>query len=581
VYNTNTSLSLDQISSENESPNYPANQYTDAYLASFEGINTSIKSLEHYSEDDLHENATNNAIQAVKETVPRALSDQQYMVLYNGNAEVIGNFRALNFYKASDINIKEDVRLLIDDFDCRDILMQIDGVAYKFKRGVHASVNKRFVGFIAQQVESVVPEAVQLIDGILHVDYEALLPFLNESIKRNYRDISNIRTENDQLQKSIDILYSEFVKREAIVKYQHNPSSMFSNNAMPNKKKGDSKDHRYQRPFWHWLLFILAGVVLFVGGSVTVYFVKYSNPNNGPHGTPVLLIPDEPPLTRVFNRTTDRIALGELYMATGGANWTNNYGWLTAVDICTWFGIKCDQDNRVAMIKLPSCGLNGTIPASIGHLDHLTDLTLPNNDISGTIPPSLFTIPALAWLDLGWNLRLSGALPDQVVKPPPLLQRFGVNNCNLTGNLPNWLTQSSVRNLYVSDNRFTGTIPLLPALLRGDFQSNQFEGSVPRFIGYVGNINLSNNRLTGTLQSWPIISANNLLLANNLLSGDLSLTESQFRALQMLDISNNNFTTVRSEVLLPPLLTSCDASNNPFKCPIPRWLKTECGATCA
>jgi hypothetical protein len=55
VYNTNTSLSLDQISSENESPNYPANQYTDAYLASFEGINTSIESPEHNSEDDLHE----------------------------------------------------------------------------------------------------------------------------------------------------------------------------------------------------------------------------------------------------------------------------------------------------------------------------------------------------------------------------------------------------------------------------------------------------------------------------------------------------------------------------------------------
>ncbi len=36
------------------------------------------------------------------------------MVLYNGNAEVIGNFRALNFYKASDINIKEDIRLLAE-----------------------------------------------------------------------------------------------------------------------------------------------------------------------------------------------------------------------------------------------------------------------------------------------------------------------------------------------------------------------------------------------------------------------------------------------------------------------------------
>ena len=41
-------------------------------------------------------------------------TNEQYVVLYNGNAEVVGNFRALNFYKASDINIKEDIRLLID-----------------------------------------------------------------------------------------------------------------------------------------------------------------------------------------------------------------------------------------------------------------------------------------------------------------------------------------------------------------------------------------------------------------------------------------------------------------------------------
>ncbi len=88
------------------------------------------------------------------------------MVLYNGNAEVIGNFRALNFYKASDINIKEDVRLLIDDHDPRSVLLKIDGVEYKFKQGAtNAPMNKRFVGYIAQQIESVVPEAVQLIDG--------------------------------------------------------------------------------------------------------------------------------------------------------------------------------------------------------------------------------------------------------------------------------------------------------------------------------------------------------------------------------------------------------------------------------
>ncbi len=96
-------------------------------------------------------------------------SDQssQYMVLYNGNAEVIGNFRALNFYKASDASIKEDVHLLTEnDRDPRAVLLKIDGVDYKFKKGTtNAPVNRRFVGYIAQQIQRVVPEAVQLIDG--------------------------------------------------------------------------------------------------------------------------------------------------------------------------------------------------------------------------------------------------------------------------------------------------------------------------------------------------------------------------------------------------------------------------------
>ena len=44
----------------------------------------------------------------------RDFANEPYMLLYNGNAEVIGNFRALNFYKASDINLKEDIRLLVE-----------------------------------------------------------------------------------------------------------------------------------------------------------------------------------------------------------------------------------------------------------------------------------------------------------------------------------------------------------------------------------------------------------------------------------------------------------------------------------
>src|SRR3989338_5219295 len=101
---------------------------------------------------------SNDAIKTSSNLYDRS-NNENYMVLYNGNAEVVGNFRALNFYKASDINIKEDIRLLEEDRDCRASLLKINGVEYKFKQEVSHSTNKRFIGYIAQQIESVLPEA--------------------------------------------------------------------------------------------------------------------------------------------------------------------------------------------------------------------------------------------------------------------------------------------------------------------------------------------------------------------------------------------------------------------------------------
>ena len=86
--------------------------------------------------------------------------------------------------------------------------MKIDGVEYKFKHGVkgNGDTNRRFVGYIAQQVESIVPQAVQLIDGILHVDYESLIPYLSESIKQNFKDLNHLQSKTDQIHRVVDML---------------------------------------------------------------------------------------------------------------------------------------------------------------------------------------------------------------------------------------------------------------------------------------------------------------------------------------------------------------------------------------
>ncbi len=79
-------------------------------------------------------------------------------------------------------------------------------MSYKFKPGTTHSTQRRFVGYIAQQIESVVPEAVQLIDGVLHVDYESLIPYLSESIKQNYSDVNVLKAELHSLKLVVVVL---------------------------------------------------------------------------------------------------------------------------------------------------------------------------------------------------------------------------------------------------------------------------------------------------------------------------------------------------------------------------------------
>jgi hypothetical protein len=133
--------------------------------------------------------------------------------------------------------------------------MRINGVDYKFKPGIHPNVNRRFVGYIAQQVESVVPEAVQLIDGILHVDYESLIPFLSESIRQNFNDIKNIKADNEKIYQAIDSMYDAFIDKS--------PSAV---TPLIDKKK--KKKHGASTSLAMKLLIVSLAVAFTIAGSI-------------------------------------------------------------------------------------------------------------------------------------------------------------------------------------------------------------------------------------------------------------------------------------------------------------------------
>ena len=83
---------------------------------------------------------------------------------------------------------------------------------------------------------------------------------------------------------------------------------------------------------------------------------------------------------------SDRAALIALYNATGGANWTNRTNWLSNSPISDWRGVTTNDDGRVTAISLKENGLKGQLPAALGDLSELTNLTLTKNELSGPIP---------------------------------------------------------------------------------------------------------------------------------------------------------------------------------------------------
>lgn len=63
-----------------------------------------------------------------------------------------------------------------------------------------------------------------------------------------------------------------------------------------------------------------------------------------------------------------RVALMDLYTSTNGAAWTNNAGWGTSADYCTWFGVSCPLHTTadITGLKLTGNNLVGTVPATLG-----------------------------------------------------------------------------------------------------------------------------------------------------------------------------------------------------------------------
>ncbi|MFC2126154.1 T9SS type A sorting domain-containing protein [Bacteroidota bacterium] len=240
---------------------------------------------------------------------------------------------------------------------------------------------------------------------------------------------------------------------------------------------------------------------------------------------------------------TDSLALVDLYVATDGANWTDNSNWLTGT-VDTWSGITV-TGTRVEQIVLFNNNLVGSIPTSIGDLTALTDMNLGQNSLSGSIPSQIGNLTSLVDLDLHAN-QISGTIPAEIGNLTGL-ESLDLGSNNITGNIPPEIGNlTNLINLYIWGNQLTGPIPPeignLALLTVLDLHLNELDGEIPVQIGNLINLDsldLINNKLSGSVPDTlaSLINLHILSLALNELTDLPDLTAWN---IVNLHVENNN-----------------------------------------
>lgn len=292
----------------------------------------------------------------------------------------------------------------------------------------------------------------------------------------------------------------------------------------------------------------------------------------------------------------------------------------------SWNGIVCNGGN-VAGVVLDHLALSAEADLSVfSNLTKLVKLSMKNNSITGKIPDNIADLRSLEFLDLSENLfssslplgignlaslqnislsgnNFSGSIPDSISGLASILN-LDLSRNSFSGPLPTSLTKlTNLVSLNLSFNGFTKRIPKGFQLISGlevlDLHENMLDGQLdveflflssathvdfsgnmlvssssqpqkflPRISESIKYLNLSHNRLTGSL-----VSAGELQVFENLKVLDLSYNQLSGELpgfnfvyeLQVLKLSNNRFSGFIPNGLLKGdslVLTELDLSAN-------------------
>ncbi|KAJ4849659.1 hypothetical protein Tsubulata_019854 [Turnera subulata] len=196
----------------------------------------------------------------------------------------------------------------------------------------------------------------------------------------------------------------------------------------------------------------------------------------------------------------DVTAINSLYVSLGFPALTR---WVPfGGDPCgeEWQGISCVFSN-VTAIKLNALNLGGMLNENLGNLESIIEIDLSDNHIGGSIPSLL----------------------------PPTLRNLSLSRNQFTGTIPDTLsTLTQLEDLSFHNNLLTGEIPdafqQLRSLVHLDLAGNNLTGQLPPSLGNLSSLDelhLQNNKLTGTLDVLQDLPLQYLNVEDNLFSGPI------------------------------------------------------------
>lgn len=114
--------------------------------------------------------------------------DMECNLLINGNLEVYDDITAFATYHSSDINLKENINTLTN---CYDIVNDLNPVGFKWIKD-----NKDEIGFIAQEVEKVIPTIVNDEDEYKILAETKIIAYLVGAIQELDKELEELEINN-------------------------------------------------------------------------------------------------------------------------------------------------------------------------------------------------------------------------------------------------------------------------------------------------------------------------------------------------------------------------------------------------